>query len=675
MPTEVAKRITLFANRLFEELLSRVELQHATKGNKSGKRRRQQESAAKKDARKAVAQKQAAEGAYRKAISSLETSMAQLSPEQSWHWAQQLHPDSVALADALYTAPVIDGAHVDPPEEISFEERPHPLRGVRFAPLKAPGPSGTRPEHISELLGVAKRRVANRLLTALGKVLDMVAAGEVPEAGRWLAWSRNIWLEKKVGPAPRPIKVGEVLKAAAAKRTLQEEEPSLQPKLIAMHQWGGGAPGGAEAMTHWRSTIVDAARCGTIPAVVTADLDLVNFYNSVEWPEIRASIAKHCEALQPMVQWKHLCASKTFLPDGREHEYTRGAEQGDPFGSTEASLPLGDARERAVQQEQVIGLSGACDEWYIDDGQLICKPHVLDPWLRALDFELSRIGATRGTGEHVKSTARLICPPEMAQAYEGWDTEYVRSTCQIGAVNSPVVALGAMFGSESDIDADASTLCDKVARCRESIASLEHPATELVLTRKCCDTGKFMNLLRYNGDRVDGKVTNRFDCDLRTAVEETLGGPVHDTSWWQATLAAKHSWACGHRATCSCQRSLVAEWQHVPSSLACLVTLRTQAWQRQTYSSTPMTCGRAQPSLLSRLGSQRKFTATSMAPSLTDVMTHVLGGQLLWKDEEILRPPMGTMAQAGLPPGPLGEQARASLRTLVLKMKSIQREE
>jgi hypothetical protein len=143
VPTEVAKRITLFANRLFEELLSRVELQHATKGNKSGKRRRQQESAAKKDARKAVAQKQAAEGAYRQAISLLETSMAQLSPEQSWHWAQQLHPDSVALADALYTAPVIDGAHVDPPEEISFEERPHPLRGVRFAPLKAPGSSGT----------------------------------------------------------------------------------------------------------------------------------------------------------------------------------------------------------------------------------------------------------------------------------------------------------------------------------------------------------------------------------------------------------------------------------------------------------------------------------------------------------------------------------------------------
>ena len=64
VPTEVAKRITLFAKRLFEELLARVELQDATNGIKSQRRRRQQESTANKNARKAVAKKQAAEGAY-----------------------------------------------------------------------------------------------------------------------------------------------------------------------------------------------------------------------------------------------------------------------------------------------------------------------------------------------------------------------------------------------------------------------------------------------------------------------------------------------------------------------------------------------------------------------------------------------------------------------------------
>lgn len=159
---------------------------------------------------------------------------------------------------------------------------------------------------------------------------------------------------------------------------------------------------------------------------------------------------------------RSLTPRAVLLPDGREYEYIRGAEQGGPFWSTEASLSLSDARGHAVLQDHIVALGGACDEWYIDDGLLICKPHVLDPWLRALDLELSRIGATRGTGEITKSTARMICPPETAQAYVGWDTVNVRVTCRIDAVNSPIVAFWAMLGSENDIEAEATTLCNKV---------------------------------------------------------------------------------------------------------------------------------------------------------------------------------------------------------------------
>ena len=68
---------------------------------------------------------------------------------------------------------------------------------------------------------------------------------------------------------------------------------------------------------------------------------------------------------------------------------------------------------------------------------------------------------------------------------------------------------------------------------------------------------------------------------------------------------------------------------HVHSRPACLVTLQTQAWHQQMYFSMPMTHGRAQPSLLSKPGSQRKFTATLMVPLLTDVMMLGLGGHLL----------------------------------------------
>ena len=33
-------------------------------------------------------------------------------------------------------------------------------------------------------------------------------------------------------------------------------------------------------------------------------------------------------------------------------------------------------------------------------------------------------------------------------------------------------------------------------------SNIEHPATELVLSRKCCDVGKVMHVLRCSGDRL-----------------------------------------------------------------------------------------------------------------------------------------------------------------------------
>ena len=41
------------------------------------------------------------------------------------------------------------------------------LSGVRFAPLSGPGPTGTRPEHIKEMLSVRRRSYAKHLLRAI----------------------------------------------------------------------------------------------------------------------------------------------------------------------------------------------------------------------------------------------------------------------------------------------------------------------------------------------------------------------------------------------------------------------------------------------------------------------------------------------------------------------------
>ena len=71
---------------------------------------------------------------------------------------------------------------------------------------------------------------------------------------------------------------------------------------------------------------------------------------------------------------------------------------------------------------------------------------------------------------------------------------------------------------------------------RGGIATLEDPAAELVLTRKCADVAKVSYVLRCSGDRLDEGLLKEFDEGLRIAVENTLGGAVKDDSWLQTRL-------------------------------------------------------------------------------------------------------------------------------------------
>ena len=60
------------------------------------------------------------------------------------------------------------------------------------------------------------------------------------------------------------------------------------------------------------------------------------------------------------------------------------------------------------------------------------------------------------------------------------------------------------------------------------IASLDEPAAELVLTRKCLDVAKVGYNLRCNGGRLHADLLGEFDVGLRGAVEATLGGAFKD---------------------------------------------------------------------------------------------------------------------------------------------------
>jgi len=340
--------------------------------------------------------------------------------------------------------------------------------------------------------------------------------------------------------------MGEILRSSFAKRYTKKYLPWFRKRFRAAHQWGVGIPGACESLAHWRSTVEELALAGTIPAVVAMDVDMVNMFGSVEWDSMRASIDpdQHPE-IASWIAWHQKQAAVTVLPSREEFECDRGAEQGDGFGTLQAGLVLADARQPFIQDDTSSSSSSArprplaCEQWYIDDGQAFLRPCDVDPWLRALDASMATFGGTRGTISEgtAKSSCRLLCPTNERHAHQGWDTEYVRSTCKVLEIGEPSKALGAPIGGQSALNTEVGDVVRKTQALRASLVELLHTPTELVLTRKCIDVAKLSYHLRLNGDRIESSALDLFDRNLRDGLETILGGHLEDDAWAQCAIA------------------------------------------------------------------------------------------------------------------------------------------
>ena len=185
--------------------------------------------------------------------------------------------------------------------------------------------------------------------------------------------SRLVFLKKKDGVKPRPIRVGEVLKRIVSKRSVLTIREKLRTLMQQMRQWGVGIPGGCESLVHFRSVVESAARSGAIEPIICLDIDLENCFCTLEWDEMRGDLDKHLPDVLPWIAWQQHKPSTVVLPSGDQLDVDRGAEQGEPLGALQTAVMIGsasaethagstadsavDARERA-----------AVDHWFIDDG-------------------------------------------------------------------------------------------------------------------------------------------------------------------------------------------------------------------------------------------------------------------------------------------------------------------
>ena len=218
---EVGVRLEMWQNRRFEDLLRRVEVHRSAQDTPRPRRAVASKRSRQGDARPALTEKKTEaitrmvhEGAYRKAIHALIGESTVVPPEEALGWARKLHP-AATKAEALVTeherakwdakskktaaakAAALDAeAREEETDKTIAATWENPLKGLKFGSLKAPGPSGLRPEHIGEMMSVRKR-VANKVIRALDKLLSCIQQGKVIEEGRWITYSRTMFIGRQ----------------------------------------------------------------------------------------------------------------------------------------------------------------------------------------------------------------------------------------------------------------------------------------------------------------------------------------------------------------------------------------------------------------------------------------------------------------------------------------------
>ena len=157
----MAKRLTLWEESRFEDLLRRAKEQLLIlhRAGKRKKRDAQLDPLARADR----ARRTAAVGAYRKATTGLVSSMLSFEEQEDLTWANEFLPISTLGAQACSDPTLEPGEDWDRPP--------------------APGPTGSRAEHVTDMLSVPRRIHANKLDAALSAVFCRISADTHMRAG------------------------------------------------------------------------------------------------------------------------------------------------------------------------------------------------------------------------------------------------------------------------------------------------------------------------------------------------------------------------------------------------------------------------------------------------------------------------------------------------------------
>ena len=116
---------------------------------------------------------------------------------------------------------------------------------------------------------------------------------------------------------------------------------------------------------------------------------------------------------------------------------------------------------------------------------------------------------------------------------------YVHQTCRVPGINGESHVLGIDFGTDR---AASLQFNDRTTDCiglHRAISSIGDTGVELVLTRKCANVCKIVNLLRAVGPDLDDTCTKLFDDALDCITSRIVGGHLPETALNQAAFGTQ----------------------------------------------------------------------------------------------------------------------------------------
>ena len=435
-----------------------------------------------------------------------------------------------ALAEMKLKHPAPSAPQPAPPTETAppraFSGTDVLSAALSFKKGSAAGPSGMRPEHFKAIFKSTSANIVERSLVALVKLVNVMAAGKVPDSVAPYLCGARLHAAKKKDNTLRPIAVGNLLRRLVAK-CFSTALASKAAALLGPQQLGVGVRGGCEAIAHAVRKVVEED-----PAKWVLQVDLINAYNNVDRGVVLEETARH---FPECLAWVKTCyGAPSVLKFGPADILSAlGLHQGDPLAGLLFCLALKPVVDAIEAQVPTLSLNA----WYCDDGNL----HGTKPELAAVVDIILQEGGPRGL---ILSTSDTVQPPKLPKSsvwspmdgVDDRDQDPLQRGVPKVRSSDGITVLGAPVGWRDFVREKVVEKIEKVRQVTELLPHLREPHLEFVLLRSCLSLPKVMFLLRALDTSEHQDLLDTFDSITRGALCRILGSPVTDDQWAQAKL-------------------------------------------------------------------------------------------------------------------------------------------